>query len=295
MLRRRLRAPLRRVKAALCAVALLATPLAAVASPRQPWETFLNPPPLPHAELEGWLSHDGARIWFESFGAGPPVVLLHPAGGDGGDFGFQVPALIAAGRRVIVIDSRGQGHSSGDGRPLAYGRMEGDVLAVMDALAIPKADVVGWSDGAILGLIMAMRQPDRVSRLFAFGLNTNLQGLEPDWKSAPILDRLYDWERARYLRIAPAPWRFEDMADDIDQLVTTAPNFTAAELAAVHGPAIAVVDGEHEELIRPEHTRYIAHAIPGARLIILPGVSHFAPIQAPDAFNAAMLAFLDGR
>jgi pimeloyl-ACP methyl ester carboxylesterase len=268
---------------------------AAQAGAPAPWLTFQDPPPLPPPAAEGRVEHDGARIWYATFGAGPPVLLLHAGGGDAGDFGFQVPALIADGRRVIVIDSRSQGHSSWDGRPLTYQRMEGDVLAVMDALAIPKADIVGWSDGAILGLVMAMNDPDRLGRLFAFGLNTDLAGLNDGWKDAPILDRLYRWERARYLAIAPAPERFEDMADAVDRLTSTQPNFTAAQLAAIKGPAIAVVDGEHEEFIRPAHTRRIAALIPGARLIILPGVSHFAPIQDPAGFNAAMIAFLDGR
>lgn len=281
-------------RAAILIALVLAWPALGHAAPAR-WRTFLVPPPLPRAAAQGRLDHDRARLWYAVFGAGPPVILLHAAGGDSGDFGFQVPALVAAGREVIVIDSRGQGRSTGDARPLTYERMEGDVIAVMDHLGVGRADVVGWSDGAILGVVMAMRHPERLGRLFAFGLNTDLAGLEPDWNAAPILDQLYDWERARYLRIAPAPWRFDAMADAIDRLTSTQPNFTAAQLEAIHGPAIAVVDGEHEELIRPEHTRRIAAEIPGAQLIILPGVSHFAPIQDPDGFNAAMLAFLDGR
>ena len=259
------------------------------------WRSFQIPPPLPAAAVEGVGAHDGARIWYAAFGDGPPVVLLHAGGGDAGNVGFQAPALVADGHRVVVIDSRSQGHSSWDRRPLAYARMEGDVLAVMDALAIPKADVVGWSDGAILGLIMAMKDPQRLGRLFAFGLNSDLEGLNDRWQDAPILDQLYRWERMRYRAIAPEPNRFDDMAAAIDRLTSTQPNFTFTELAAIHGPAIAVVDGDHEEFIRPEHTRRIAAAIPGARLIILPGVSHFAPMQDPAGFNAAMLAFLDGR
>ncbi len=72
------------------------------------------------------------------------------------------------------------------------------------------------------------------------------------------------------------------------------PNYAPADLAAIRGPQVAIVDGAHEEFILRQHTEYLARTIPGARLIILPDVSHFAPIQAPDAFNAAMIGFLDG-
>jgi len=78
-------------------------------------------------------------------------------------------------------------------------------------------------------------------------------------------------------------------------MASTQPNYTAADLAKIRGPAIAIVDGETEELILPEHVRYLARTIPHARLVLLPGVGHGAPVQAPDQFNKAMLAFLDGR
>ena len=78
-------------------------------------------------------------------------------------------------------------------------------------------------------------------------------------------------------------------------MTETEPNYTAQDLARIHGPAIAIVDGDHEELILPEHTRYIARTIPGAKLIILKGVSHGAPVQDPHQFNKAMIAFLDRR
>nr|WP_230947400.1 alpha/beta fold hydrolase [Burkholderia territorii] len=91
--------------------------------------------PLPAADTEGWLDHDGARIWHASFGHGLPVVLLHGGLGHGGNWGNQVPALLEAGYRAIVIDSRGHGRSTRDDRPYSYERMAGDVLAVLDALA----------------------------------------------------------------------------------------------------------------------------------------------------------------
>jgi pimeloyl-ACP methyl ester carboxylesterase len=196
---------------------------------------------------------------------------------------------------VIVIDSRGQGRSTRDAREFNYELMESDVVAVMDALGIRKADVVGWSDGAILGLIMAMKHPDRTNRIFAFSPLMDTSGYAKDWLSKPIMSTVVPEFTADYLRLSPNPGGLEVMMSEAAKLSSTQPNYSAHDLAQIHGSAIAIVDGDHEELIPPEHTRYIARTIPGAKLIILPGVSHFAPVQAPDEFNKAMIDFLSGR
>jgi pimeloyl-ACP methyl ester carboxylesterase len=261
----------------------------------EPWETFTRPPSLPPAQMEGRVAHEGAQIWFAAFGAGPPVVLLHGAGGDSGDFGGQVPALVGSGHRVITIDSRGQGRSTHDAKPLTYELMESDVVAVMDALNIRKAAVVGWSDGAIISLIMAMRDPHRTTRIFAFSPNMDTTGIASDAFAKPIVAKAIQWSQEDYARLSPTPAAFGEMLAEISKMTETQPNYAARDLARIHGPAIAIVDGDHEELIKPEHTRYLARTIPGARLIILKGVSHFASLQDPDQFNRAMIAFLDAR
>jgi len=274
-------------------LALCLGPASALAT--EPWETFQPPPPLPAAAMEGRVTHDGAKIWFATFGAGPPVILLHGAGASADSFGFQVPALVASGHRVIVIDSRGQGRSTNDGRLLGYELMETDVIAVMDALGVRKAAVVGWSDGAILGLVMAMRHPNRETRVFAFSPNTDTNGLQPDWATKPILAGVLPMAKADYEQISPTPADFDKTMAAVETMIDGQPNYSAADLARIRGPTIAIVDGDHEELILPDHTRYIARTIPHARLIILKGVSHFAPLQDPDGFNKSMIAFLDAR
>jgi pimeloyl-ACP methyl ester carboxylesterase len=119
------------------------------------WRTLPSPARLPADDGHGYVAHDGARIWWRSFGAGPPVILLHGGLANGEYWGAQVPALVRDHHRVILIDSRGHGRSTRDERPYTYELMASDVEAVMDALAIPRAAVVGWSDGAIIGLVMA--------------------------------------------------------------------------------------------------------------------------------------------
>src|SRR5262249_16479074 len=99
--------------------------------------------------------------------------------------------------------------------------------------------------------------------------------------------------RDEYARDTGSAAGFEALARSDMRMQLTQPNYLAETLAAIHGPAIAIADGDHDEIIRHRHTEYLARTIPGAQLIWLPRAGHFAPLQAPDAFNAAMLSFLD--
>ncbi|HEX3407908.1 MAG TPA: alpha/beta hydrolase [Caulobacteraceae bacterium] len=261
-------------------------------------ELLPTPPALPSADREGRVAHDGAQIWFAGFGGPashdrPPVILLHGGDASSDIWGFQVAALRADHRRVIVIDSRGHGRSSWDGR-LGYELMASDVIAVMDAAHIDTADVVGWSDGAIVSLIMAMNHPQRVRRIFAFGANTDVVGgLNPLGIFAPASRSAVRLLRGEYARDTGSTAGFKALMRAVMRMQLAEPNYLADKLAAIHGPAIAIADGDHDEIIRHRHTEYLARTIPGAELIWLPDAGHFAPLQAPDAFNAAMLSFID--
>ncbi|MEZ4712724.1 MAG: alpha/beta hydrolase [Caldilineaceae bacterium] len=131
--------------------------------------------PLPAPAAQGYVEHDGARIWYATFGSGQPVILLHGGLGHSGNWGYQVPALVDNGYRAIVIDSRGHGRSTRDGRPYSYELMASDVLAVIDALQLAQADFVGWSDGAVIALILARQTPARVCNRFLLWLQYGSQ------------------------------------------------------------------------------------------------------------------------
>jgi pimeloyl-ACP methyl ester carboxylesterase len=257
------------------------------------WETLPVPAALPAARSAGRVFHDGAAIWYATFGAGTPVILLHGGLANSEYWGNQVPALTAAGYRVILIDSRGHGRSSRDSRPYTYELMASDVVAVMDALKVPRAAVVGWSDGAIIGLVLAMKDPDRLTRVFAFAANMDPSGVKPDVLTNPTFSRFGTEAASSYARLSPTPGDFDDFAKAINRMWHTEPNYVAADLAHIATPA-AIVDGDHDEAIKRDHTEYLARTIPGAKLVILPGVSHFAMLQDPTQFNAAVLAFLRG-
>jgi pimeloyl-ACP methyl ester carboxylesterase len=95
--------------------------------------------PLPVTNDQGYVEHEGARVWYAAYGSGPPVILLHGGLGHSGNWGYQVPALVRSGYRAVVMDSRGHGRSTRDARPYTYERMAADVVAVMDMLRVERA------------------------------------------------------------------------------------------------------------------------------------------------------------
>ena len=258
------------------------------------WLTSPATAPLPRPAASGYVVHDGARIYYSSYGTGTPVILLHGGLANQRYWGGQVPALTAAGYRAILIDSRGHGRSTRDGRPYTYELMASDVVAVMDHLAVRKAAVVGWSDGAIIGLVMAMKRPERLSRVFAFAANMDPSGVRSDIDKNPTFSRFEGLTAKDYAALSPTPKDFDGFQKAIARMWATEPNYRAADLARIHVP-VAIVDGDHDEAIVRAHTEYLARSIPGAKLVILHGLSHFAMLQKPAVFNAAVLAFLKER
>jgi pimeloyl-ACP methyl ester carboxylesterase len=247
-------------------------------------------PALPPTPEHGYADHDGARIWHASFGAGSPVVLLHGGLGHSGNWGHQVPDLVAAGYRVIVVDSRGHGRSTRDGRPFSYELMASDVLAVMDRLGIARAALVGWSDGAIVALIMADKAPERAAGVFFFACKMNPSGNKP-FEMTPVIQRCFNRHSKDYAALSATPEAFKSFVEAVSLMQRSQPNYSAADLARIR-PQVAIVHAEHDEFITPEHSAWLAGSIPDATLRTLTGVSHFAPLQRPKPFNAEVLDFL---
>ncbi|QRY67432.1 alpha/beta hydrolase [Ensifer sp. PDNC004] len=246
--------------------------------------------PLPAATVEGHVEREGARIWYATYGSGKPVILLHGGLGHSGNWGYQVAALLDAGHRVILIDSRGHGRSTRDARPYTYELMAADVLAVMDRLELPEAAFAGWSDGACIALVLASKAPQRASGVFFFACNMDPSGTR-EIESSPILDRCFGRHAADYRELSATSDEFGALVDAVSAMQKTEPNYTADDLDKIRVPVV-IVQSENDEFIKGEHADYLAHSIPGAAFILLDGVSHFAPLQRPDRFNAALTAFL---
>ena len=156
---------------------------------------------------------------------------------------------------------------------------------------IRKAAVVGWSDGAVTGLQLAMTKPDRISRLFAFGANSSLDGLKSNGARSGVFASYGRRCKAEYALLSPHPERWPQLVDGLRVMWRREPNFTEQNLAAVKVPT-AISDGEYDEVIKRDHTERMARVIPSARLVILPEVSHFAMLQNPVQFNKSVIEFL---
>lgn len=246
--------------------------------------------PLPDDGETGYVENRGAHIWYAAYGAGFPAILLHGGLGNSGNWGYQVPALVENGYRAVVIDSRGHGRSTRDEQPFSYDLMATDVLAVMDRLHIDRAALVGWSDGACTALVLASKEPARVAGVFYFACNMDPSGTK-EIEFTPVLQRCISRHVKDYRALSATPDEFDPFSEAVGLMQSTQPNYSAEDLARISVP-VTVVQSEHDEFIKTEHAEYLARTIPGARYVFLEGVSHFAPLQRPELFNAAVLEFL---
>lgn len=280
----------RLIRAAGLALVLLLPPTVAwsVAAAAQ-WETLPRTPTLPKPDRAGYAPVNGIRIWFAEFGRGEPVILLHGGLANANYWGNQVRVL-AKTYHVIVMDSRGHGRSTRDDRPFGYDLMASDVIGLMQFLKIDKAAIVGWSDGAIIGLDIAIHHPERVTKLFAFAANSDPSGVKDVLKS-PVFTAFIARAEKEYAALSPTPEQYKSFLAQITKMWATQPHFTAADLQSIKVPTW-IVDADHDEAIKRENTEFMALEIPGSGLLIQPGVSHFSFLQDPQQFTSNVLHFL---
>jgi pimeloyl-ACP methyl ester carboxylesterase len=232
---------------------------------------------------------NGVRIWYAVFGRGSPVILLHGGLANSDYWGYQVPVL-AKHYRVIVMDSRGHGRSTRDSRPFGYDLMASDVTSLMDFLKIRKAAIIGWSDGAIVGLDIAIHHPERLEKLFAFAANSDPTGVKDTAQSSVFRAYIARAEK-EYARLSPTPDQFKTFLGGMTGMWASEPHFTADQLRRITVPTW-IVDADHDEAIQRENTEFMAARIPNAGLLLQPGVSHFSFLQDPEQFNNDVLHFL---
>ena len=268
-------------------VLLFAFTAAARAEPQ--WLALPPTPSLPQATQSGYAPVNDIKIWYAAFGRGAPVILLHGGLANSNYWGKLIPAL-AQRYRVIVMDSRGHGRSSRDEKPYGYDLMASDVVALLDYLKIDKAALIGWSDGAIIGLDIAMRHPERLSKLFAFAANSDPSAVK-DVEHDPVFSTFIARARTEYEKLSPTPKEYDAFLKQITKMWESEPHWTAADLAAIKVPTW-IVDADHDEAIKRDNTLFMADNIPGSGLLIQPEVSHFSFLQDPQQFNADVLHFL---
>jgi pimeloyl-ACP methyl ester carboxylesterase len=281
---------MRQLQFLLVILALAGAP--AAAGPLRPWLVLPATPGLPQAAESGWAPVDGIRIWYAEFGRGEPVLLLHGGLANSNYWGDQVRALMGH-YRVIVMDSRGHGRSTRDAQPFGYDLMAKDAVGLLDYLKVRRAALVGWSDGAIIGLDIAMHHPERVSKLFAFAANYDTAGVAHVDKS-PIFTAFEARAGREYAALSPTPRDYGAFLKAITAMWAHEPNWRRSDLARITVPTW-IVDADHDEAITHDQPRTMADWIPDAGLLIEPDVSHFAFLQDPEQFNRDVEHFLAKR
>lgn len=257
------------------------------------WTQMRAPLPLPKPICSGYAPVNDIQLYYAIYGKGKPLILLHGGLGNMENFGNQIPAF-ANDFEVIAIDSRGHGRSTRSDQPYSYSLMASDVTALMDYLHLAKASIVGWSDGAIIGLDIAMHHPERVERLVVFAANFSASGLRTDVRHSETFSKYFEIAQQDYRRLSSTPDQYKEFAAAIKEMWRTQPRYSPQQLASITAPTL-VIDGEYDEVIKRSHTEEISHLIRNSKLVILPGVSHFAVFQNPDEFNKVVLEFLNGH
>lgn len=238
-------------------------------------------------------------MYYEIAGQGDPVLLL-PGGTMCVDAWAWTNIYETLGPHFTIIapDSRAQGRSTDSAQPLTYQIMADDAVALLDHLNIDSAHVVGWSDGAITGLDMAIRYPERVLSLVLTGAQNGVDGLTEEAyeeQQAYSIDTLDEGTREFldfcYLSIAPDPDHLPVMIDKIREMWLQPEFFAADGLADIAVPAL-FLEGTTSDLVRVDHIEELAEAVPTSRIQWIEGTGHFAPMEKADEWSAYVLKFL---
>lgn len=273
---------------ALCALLVLSTTPALSA---ERWQELPEPAALPQAAKSGTAPVNGIDMYYAVYGSGPTVLLIHGGLGYADVWGAQV-ADLSKDHTVIVAESRGHGRSTRNADPYSYDLMSSDYLALLDYLKIDKTAIVGWSDGGIIGLDIAIHHPERLTKLFAQAANSRIDGVISTVMENKTFAAYIEHAGEVYEKISPTPTEYDAFVTQISNMWATQPNWSDEDLKKITTPT-AIVLGDHDEAVSREHTDYLAKTIPGAKLIILKDASHFAMLQDPDGYNKAVRDFID--
>ena len=224
----------------------------------------------------------GIKMYYEVYGSGTPLLFIHGNGGSIKDFSAQVP-YFSKNYKVILADSRAHGKSQDTGAVLNYEMMADDFHALLDYLHLDSCLVIGWSDGGINGLLLAIRHPEKVKKLAVTGAN-----LWPD--STAVDPFLHRWLAGAVDSLSRQPQTPAVKAQyKLWEMMTREPNISLEQLKTVHCPTL-VIGGDHDALL-PKHTLLIAEAIPRSYLWIIPNSGHSTPVNYSRQFNETIHEF----
>jgi pimeloyl-ACP methyl ester carboxylesterase len=235
-----------------------------------------------------------ASIYYELHGQGEPLLLLHGVLTSSKDLGKQIPAF-AQHFEVIAVDARGHGRSSDTDEPFSYKGWANDIVKLLVQLGKAPVNVFGWSSGGVVGLELAMSHPELIKKLAVFGTDFHHTGIIDGWVDAlfslPSDSKQLAIPREGYQSISPHPEHWPVYYRKAVEMLQSQPTYTAAQLHTIKAPTL-VMAGD-SDVIKPEHSRALAAAIPDSTLVICPDSTHYAPVEKPDLVNRIVLDFLE--
>lgn len=209
----------------------------------------------------------GFKMYCDIYGNGKPLLFIHGNGGSISTFKNNIPYF--SGRyMVIVADSRSSGKSLDNKDSLSFEMMADDYASLMDSMNLKSADIFGWSDGGIIGILMAIRHPSKVSMLAVSGANLwpGVPAIQPDeWRK--------DIEQHSKLGSLADKTPFEKQQFKLSDLDIKQPNISISQLHTIHCPTL-IISGEHD-IVKKQHTRMIYENIVNANLWMVSHAGHY--------------------
>jgi pimeloyl-ACP methyl ester carboxylesterase len=230
------------------------------------------------------FTHDGVKLYYEVYGTGEPLLLIHGNGGSIADMRKQIQ-FFRNRYKVIAMDSRDQGKSGDSNSPITYEKMTDDLAALLDHLKTGPVNVVGWSDGGIEALLLGIRHPAKVKKLVAMAANLNPT---TDAISPEVLGLVKSMMDGMPAAARNTPEGRRELK--VTGMMLVEPHIDAKALQAIKAPTLVLASDY--DLIRDEHTVDIFHHIPNSQLGIFPNATHMIPFDDPATFNAAVDRFL---
>ncbi len=243
-----------------------------------------TPIPYDHNPAAGkFYDINGFKMYTEVYGSGPPLLMIHGNNGNMSAFQKNIP-YFASHYKVILADSRSQGRSLDPDHPLTFEMMADDYATLLDVMHVPSAYVIGWSDGGINALLLAIRHPEKVKRLASTGANL--------WPSADALQPgLWSLEKKEYdsgvHKVYPTAQKKNDRK--LFLLDWREPHITLDQLHTIKAPSL-IICGDHD-LISIPHTVLIYQNIPHANLWVVPNSGHATLLEHTDDFDTQVDRF----
>jgi pimeloyl-ACP methyl ester carboxylesterase len=245
-------------------------------------------------------------LYYERRGEGPPLVLIHGAFGTiESCFAELLPGL-ARHFDVVAVEMQGHGRTRDVARPFSYEAMAADTAALLDALDIPRAHLVGYSMGGAVGLELALDRPELVDRLvFAGGAAFDASGEYPELSAGYESFDPHELDGSRwheaYRRVAPDPDAWTSLVVKVNELDRAGHSWPRERIARMQVPTL-LINGD-ADIVRPEHIvemfRLLGGGVPGdlvemprSQLALLPGTSHEGVLDRVDWLSSMILAFL---